>query len=128
MVVDTFFLVDLPLRFFIGVIDKGNLITSIEEVSRQYLKNTFVLNCLASIPVGWIEFFAVPDVDCETAENSNSAVKYLRIIRLIRMIRILKVVPMTYHTFHMHSIDPQFCSKECFSSPGSNSDCGLCRS
>jgi hypothetical protein len=96
MIVDSFFLLDLPLKFFIGVIDRGNVITAIADVSRFYFKNTFFLDCLASIPVGWIEFFAVPDFDCETAEHSNSAFKYLRIIRLVRMIRIFKVKSLSF--------------------------------
>ncbi len=91
MLVDLFFLVDLALRFLFGVVEKGHMITSMLEVAHRYIRTTFVLDCLASIPVAWIEFATVANIDCESAENNNSPVKYLRIIRLLRMIRIFKV-------------------------------------
>jgi hypothetical protein len=94
MFVDVFFLLDLLLRFLIGVVHKGSMITKISEVARHYLKTTFVLDCFASIPVAWIEYATIPPVDCDPHDHSNNAVKHLRLIRLIRMIRIFKVPPV----------------------------------
>jgi hypothetical protein len=94
MFVDVFFLLDLLLHFFIGVVFKGSIITNISEVARHYLSTTFFLDCLASIPVAWIEFAIIPTVDCDPNDHPNNAVKYLRLIRLIRMIRIFKVTPL----------------------------------
>ena len=92
MVVDLFFLIDLPLRFLFGIVDNGNLITSMPAVAKRYLRTTFVLDFLAAIPVSWIEYATIPEnVSCRESDQSSGIVKYLRLIRLIRMIRILKV-------------------------------------
>jgi hypothetical protein len=91
MAVDIFFLLDLPLRFLMGVVYQGSIIIIITEVARHYLRTSFFLDFLAAVPVAWIEYATIPLVDCNLSDRSNNTVKYLRLIRLFRMIRIFKV-------------------------------------
>ena len=122
MLVDFFFLVDLALRFLFGVVEKGKMITSMFEVANRYIRTTFLLDCFASIPVAWIEFATVANVDCESASSTNSPVKYLRLIRLLRMIRIFKVSSFDFRArisaiscVSVHAITiPQPFSMHCF--------------
>ncbi len=53
---DLFFLIDIILNFRLTYLKRGICISDGKKMAQQYLKQEFILDCLASIPIDFIRY------------------------------------------------------------------------
>jgi hypothetical protein len=89
---DCFFLVDIIITFNTGVITMGAYVDNRWEVTKMYLKSSFLFDCFTSIPVSFFELASA--AQCEHVKNSDAAVDgaSLRLIRAIKPLRWFKII------------------------------------
>jgi hypothetical protein len=95
MAADTFFLVDLFYRFFVGVLLPGGIyLDDPGEVARRYLAapGGFWFNLLTSVPFGWIDWAVAAALCGGGGGGASDYAQNLAFARAIKPIRALKLV------------------------------------
>eukprot|EP00293_Proteomonas_sulcata_P019167 CAMPEP_0184314466 /NCGR_PEP_ID=MMETSP1049-20130417/74367_1 /TAXON_ID=77928 /ORGANISM="Proteomonas sulcata, Strain CCMP704" /LENGTH=789 /DNA_ID=CAMNT_0026632391 /DNA_START=75 /DNA_END=2444 /DNA_ORIENTATION=- len=101
LAVDSFFLLQVIITFFIGVYKKGIYYDDLGFVADNYIKGTLAFDVVTSVPVSYIDAWVLSSAQCTSSgENMDttfnaSSLRLLRILkplRIFKMIRILKLI------------------------------------
>lgn len=82
---DCFFLLDIVLNFFTSYIDDAGLeIVDAREIRLHYLRSSFVLDTVSTIPLDWI-------VEISTTKGSFLSLKLIRAVKFVKLIRLVRI-------------------------------------
>ncbi|EKX43094.1 hypothetical protein GUITHDRAFT_140682 [Guillardia theta CCMP2712] len=93
-IVDVFFVLEVLIHGLTGADVHGEIVHELSISLRVWARHELAVDFLASVPMAWIEFFAVPNVSCEELSSSShrKVYRYLRTMRMIRLLRLFKVL------------------------------------
>lgn len=94
--IDTFFLLDLALNFFVTFEVRGVLQNSLSVIAKHYIATGFWFDLLCSFPLNWILI----------GVNLGSAMQIVTIKQLLRLVRVLKIGPKLIMVFNYLKLDP----------------------
>mmetsp|Transcript_18985 Transcript_18985/g.35246 ORF Transcript_18985/g.35246 Transcript_18985/m.35246 type:complete len:587 (+) Transcript_18985:142-1902(+) len=90
---DAFFIIDIFINFRTGFEFHGRIVMDDKASFQHYLHNSFLYDCIASIPV---DYFAFLTDDSST--SISKAPKIIRILRMFRLIRLLRLPRLFRYT------------------------------
>ena len=78
--------------------EDGLYVTQPSKVARTYLRSWFLMDMLASVPIGWFTEPLALEVSASSSSGSgtsgiNKLLRMLRLIKLFRLLRLLKLFP-----------------------------------
>ena len=91
---DTFFLCDILVSFFLGIVYQGQYMDDWRWVAKKYLTGSFLFDLLTSIPVSFIEFSIARACAATTHQEhfiTNISPTQLRLIRAAKPLRWFKL-------------------------------------
>nr|CCA15894.1 potassium/sodium hyperpolarizationactivated cyclic nucleotidegated channel putative [Albugo laibachii Nc14]CCA26917.1 potassium/sodium hyperpolarizationactivated cyclic nucleotidegated channel putative [Albugo laibachii Nc14] len=85
---DCFFLLDIVLNFFTSYIDDAGLeIVDAREIRLHYLRSSFVLDVVSTIPLDWI-------VEISTTKGNFLSLKLIRAVKFVKLIRLVRILKL----------------------------------
>lgn len=115
--VDSLFMIDIPLNFITGFVYKGETILSPSRIARNYATTFLVPDCLSIIPFELIQSQQCAQSTVETTGASLSecslgdmnglfkAIKLFRLARILRVLRLARIVKRFVRTLQIkHSV------------------------
>jgi hypothetical protein len=91
-IIDSIFIIDIILNFFIAYEAGGVLICSLKKISYHYITSWFLFDFISSIPITFILFLATDEGTSDSNTQLIKLVKIPRVFRLLRMIKMLKLI------------------------------------
>ncbi|KAL1503852.1 hypothetical protein AB1Y20_012316 [Prymnesium parvum] len=99
LLIDIFFIVDLPLNFITAHRVKDELVTSYREIAKLYLRSWFAVDLIASIPIDWflpdgLPVFAdpFPNATYTTDDVVGGLSRFIRIAKVLKLLRLLRLL------------------------------------
>jgi len=89
--VDSYFLFDIFLTFFVGVYKNGHYYDSLKWVAMNYVKSMFIFDLITSFPVSFVEV-AILAGCANGLDNSIISPSELRLARVVKPLRLAKLV------------------------------------
>jgi hypothetical protein len=101
ILLDTFFLVDIVLSFFVGVVYQGNYMDDWKWVAQNYVTGNMAFDVFTSIPVSYVEL-SIQDA-CATAAAAGAEsgagidpgqLRFIRAIKPLRWFKLARIIKL----------------------------------
>jgi CRP-like cAMP-binding protein len=96
-VIAVYFIADVFLNFFVSFYNaEGQVIRNHGLIMRSYVKGWFLIDCVASVPVDWIEMYMNRNAPAgeEGGPSPGKMLRLLRALRFLRMARVLRIAKL----------------------------------
>jgi len=89
-VINSYFLVDIPINFFSGYVDgNGSLTMKPSKTARRYLASGFVPDVISALPWEWID---LGDSGPSGTAQFTRGIRFIRAFRLLRLTRLFRLM------------------------------------
>ena len=96
---DVFFITDIVLNFWTGVITEDNIVLlNLKTIRRSYVKRWLAFDILSVIPLDYMAIIVIETRSgSSTLLHASTALRFLRLFKLLSLLRLFRVVKLMHY-------------------------------